>query len=558
MRRIILILSICIILLAIAFTPYLYGWYAERNYYQNIEQLNLSMRDKDSIVIRIDSYDRGWFTSTAKLIITSPKVEALVPNMKANDLSAVRVQSIIHHGPFIHDNGKFTFGFALIETTLQLPTFLQSVLLNVSNADVNFATIKTLVLKSGDKWSSELIIKPINFKNFGNWDGLTANINVDINDNRISHISSQANYGATNINLDSLMAVPRIYISPIKLSYDATLSSDQKSIKSNAILTLDKVNLNQNGQAIFDLSSFTYNLTDNYMDPIYSCDAKAIINDIKLEATETLNQYSNMLLTIKVKNFNLRNYLILMKSYSPGMQIDKNKILLSLLTKQSTLDLGLKFNSNLGPVNTDVKFSLKDVPKDEMDFSAKSIIAINMNVAHEFAVNSLLSQLNKPRRTSDGMIDFSRPQVSADEVKQMLSGLVNIGYIVDQNNQYVISLQIENNMVSINNMAPVDMQSAAMNIIKAISPPPAVVQPAIVAPKSAPVQTTPATQIEESTDSGFGCYWLDPGSDKKEWTLTIVNKKSDCYALDSCHGGLGKDGNCYKWAKTADGEGEGW
>ncbi len=54
------------------------------------------------------------------------------------------------------------------------------------------------------------------------------------------------------------------------------------------------------------------------------------------------------------------------------------------------------------------------------------------------------------------------------------------------------------------------------------------------------------------------CYWMENYSGKYLWVdanavyQRVLNKK-DCYALDSCSGGLQMSGGgCYKWATSAD------
>lgn len=56
---------------------------------------------------------------------------------------------------------------------------------------------------------------------------------------------------------------------------------------------------------------------------------------------------------------------------------------------------------------------------------------------------------------------------------------------------------------------------------------------------------------------GASCYWMENYSGKFEWisvkdALGKKYSKEECFAADSCDGGLGESGGgCYKWAKTA-------
>ncbi len=67
---------------------------------------------------------------------------------------------------------------------------------------------------------------------------------------------------------------------------------------------------------------------------------------------------------------------------------------------------------------------------------------------------------------------------------------------------------------------------------------------------------------EEPVASATGCYWQDGGSG--EWVpvseIGLENTTFEqCYALDSCAGGLGESGGgCYKWADGPDGDAYPW
>lgn len=59
------------------------------------------------------------------------------------------------------------------------------------------------------------------------------------------------------------------------------------------------------------------------------------------------------------------------------------------------------------------------------------------------------------------------------------------------------------------------------------------------------------------TEQKASCYWMENHSGKFEWVsvkeeLGEEYNKQECFAADSCDGGLGESGGgCYKWAKSA-------
>ena len=60
-------------------------------------------------------------------------------------------------------------------------------------------------------------------------------------------------------------------------------------------------------------------------------------------------------------------------------------------------------------------------------------------------------------------------------------------------------------------------------------------------------------------EKGPHCYWMEdepPYAYEPAWW---VDSLEECYAMDSCSGGLGQSsGGCYKWADSADGEAYPW
>ncbi len=58
------------------------------------------------------------------------------------------------------------------------------------------------------------------------------------------------------------------------------------------------------------------------------------------------------------------------------------------------------------------------------------------------------------------------------------------------------------------------------------------------------------TAAEDSLAATEQCYWMENTSGNFNWVPAgWAPSKQDCYAQDSCDGGLGQSGGgCYKWA----------
>jgi len=69
---------------------------------------------------------------------------------------------------------------------------------------------------------------------------------------------------------------------------------------------------------------------------------------------------------------------------------------------------------------------------------------------------------------------------------------------------------------------------------------------------------------QTSEEEIFGCYWMENYSGNYNWVpvteISLFNiSKAECFALDSCDGGLGlSGGGCYKWAEGANEPRESW
>lgn len=69
-----------------------------------------------------------------------------------------------------------------------------------------------------------------------------------------------------------------------------------------------------------------------------------------------------------------------------------------------------------------------------------------------------------------------------------------------------------------------------------------------------------AAPTEQSAALTAQCFWMENTSGQFYWVpAPWARSKQDCYAQDSCSGGLGQSGGgCYKWAIAAQAPGEPW
>jgi len=99
------------------------GFMTERTIKKNIDVINQS----NGLYADIEQYDRGWFSSDAKVKWRLHVPERVTKDANGNSKTIaaqdfqMEMPLIIHHGPFIFANNKMRFGMGYAETVFPLP-----------------------------------------------------------------------------------------------------------------------------------------------------------------------------------------------------------------------------------------------------------------------------------------------------------------------------------------------------------------------------------------------------------------------------------------------------
>lgn len=204
-----LIYFVFLLVVVLALTPWITGFYFKREFFNLVNIANQNNRIKISVV----NYEHGWLSSTTKIHIAE--------NLKQQPIE-LSFDEHITHGPVIYDQAKHTFviAMAMIETNLHLPAAIEAKLFN-NTAASSAVHLNTLVTFDG-QWKNQIATPPISLKmpdQSLSWEGLTGNYDVFIHQNRVNSIHSQISVGAISANKSSPTNMD-LNISPFSLSYD--------------------------------------------------------------------------------------------------------------------------------------------------------------------------------------------------------------------------------------------------------------------------------------------------------------------------------------------------
>lgn len=111
MRRIYKLLIGLIVLLGVYFfSPYFFGRVAQQYATRMLANQNNTLGKVAGIQVDLEQYDRGWFKSTALLVVRRINAEGVMQVRKT-------IPIVIHHGPSYFFNGRFYTGFAMITSS---------------------------------------------------------------------------------------------------------------------------------------------------------------------------------------------------------------------------------------------------------------------------------------------------------------------------------------------------------------------------------------------------------------------------------------------------------
>lgn len=565
MKKTLLYLVFFLLLIGLVFlAPFIDGYLFRISYLKHIAvlQQEFNQDNDDAVLIKVDSYNLGWFKSTADLTLTT--ISAGYPSLVLN------IKSTIHHGPLVFldvSNGstvekKLKLVGATIESSLFLPKELSDFLPQKNG----FMQINTDVSLNTRLWTSDYIVPTQSFEKYIKWDGLSGRLVIEVTDDKITKMHNKINFG--KFYLVTSMLFPEVIIDPMQSISELERQPSLNSWDGSVNFEMPLVRMKWNDGSLLSINHFLANAKYGLKNQLYHYDSKASIDSIDLPPLSFFRNFSKLYMIISVQDVNLGD--ISLKKYKH--MIMRSQLATSdpgnfikMLVPSSKLVVNAGFDTEFGTLTASLNSSLLSMPKVINELPDKIAFDINVRVAktllEKIVVMDILESLGRSPVTQN-----NQQQLLKDPMKQaqaILDRFLQKGYIQQDKNDYIFILNIKGQSVVLNNK-PItmnDLGNLQYNINREIyneimpPPPPVPVAPVQVTPvPAAPLAATPEklpTVKTPAKTNGY-CFWLNSSPEKNEWVLMQYDKAT-CYSLDSCNGGLKQSGGgCYKWAVSAD------
>jgi len=517
---------ILLIGIVIGLMPWIDGYLFKKMYYQQVAFLAKQIQANDKRVqINVQSYDLGWMHSVANLTIS------INDTTRGQKLPIVfNMQSNIYHGPLVYANHTLKLAYAVIDTDIHLPILLGPI---VGEKAQGFMQIQSSVGLNGKTWTHHYTVPAVN-NNFVNWGGLSGDVSVDVVNNNPVKFMSHLAFEKLSL-LVTMPSVPEITIEPITIDFTGTQQAP--SIWSgNLDSNMSGVSLRWPDGRSFDMKHFIRHLTYDGNNGIYNINTTISIESIDLPGLFSVTHLSNITGSFLVKHLQWANDV------------------LKILTPTSTAQMKLNVNTNLGAASLVMNASLIAIPEMKNELINNANMDLTVRVAQPLVMKVMEGVLQgyvvRPDLSPSSQVATNFP----DQVKKILDGILQQGYIQQDKNDYVITFTRKGTASTLNGltMSDADLSLIPANINKIIV--------SVMAPPALPVvKSTPLLPVPVVKTATYHCYWMDSSSGKNEWKLFNGADKTDCYALDSCSGGMSKSlGGCYKWAASPDANPESW
>lgn len=599
------------IILALACAPAIEGYLFKQLFYRYAP----AWQNPD-VTIKVDNYNLGWLSSTI-----DKTVSVRFPEYN-NNLVIFHIHSVVQHGPFIFFDNQLKFGRAKVETHIYAPDAVRAKITGLPEELIKFLVFVSFdghtfegsastptfsfAINNENKWTKKTEIVQIK------WEGLSGNsvMTTDADDKPI-YMKDNIRVGKGSV----INAQSTATFEPINFSlefakkdgvWQGTNSIDTQLInignESNQI-TLKQVN-NLLNYGIDQGNYFYHN--------------KLRINDISSTAFTTLNNLSNIQFDFEFNNLNVEG--IRKLTDYEKLNYDKNiegtifSNLQSLLTSSTNISLVFAAQTKFGNGNIAAKTWLSGLPKNEMDIINYINFSTRLTASNDLTKYIIKSfvKLSASLGISGGEYSPQKYILSDDNANEItdniITQLIAKRYLVDENKNYIVSIEKSPTSLTINTVAIPDPFSVANDIGKLFilsgkcystqnvsgtsqwvesnisnqndcyeadsclrglgksnggcykwsisknsNPLPWNTDKQPQMASAAPAITTP------TPTPGYQCFWMENQSGKFVWVPAPVTSKQDCYRLDSCDGGLRQSGGgCYKWATSANATREPW
>jgi hypothetical protein len=538
----VIILSIVVIMAA---APFIFGYLFEKKFQQQIAYLQQS-QDDFGIKVKLESYRRGWFQSTASITVTqtinTARYGTQVPPL------IYHIDSVISHGPFIYSDGRFVFAYAYLESILHLPDMIR---IFIPERGHGFMQIYSQLGFDGSTWTNHYNVESMDFFSMVTWDGLFGDITFYTKNFEPTRILNTMTFGKlTTSSYGSSSKVSTVQ--PIKYSIDAT--KDTKTIW-NGVSATESAGFEANSVLDWGVSLKNLLIKSNYgaSGNAYHYFADVVIDSIKLPSSFAISSISNIKYAVKLDNLDIAGFESL-KEYTdlnlyPGAQASNLEnyydSVLNLFMAGSSFSTKLNFDSNLGGVSTIISLKMDAKPKtrdmiiDHLsgDMSARvSQSLLLATLKYYFSTPDFMQRSNQysghgtnPKGAREEAVT-KNAEILTGKINSILANFVQLGYLVVDKNDYLIEISKKGSTFIINGKQLDNPQQLL-------------------------------DQVADAYHQLYGnhCYWMNSYDGKNKWQVFTGLTIDDCYASDGCSRGMGRSGGgCYKWAASANAKPEPW
>lgn len=458
-----------IIIIIIISAPWLDGALFKKNYLHIIELINQDNRVKITVL----DYQEGWARSYVKLRVTVGNNGLSSPFKSTKTLNVIQpinfiVEQDINHGPFIFNTlrQQIGFGYANIYSKMHFPEQM-SVTVEAANND-QFFDMNTLARFTGE-WVGKINIPKftITVSPLGKvvWEGLDGDYTLNFIHDLLTKISVNMRIGSMQVLIDAkndyvtqIQTQPSIYVNDTYRNgrglWSGKASLDVPGLKitkaDNSELSVEDINLNS-----------AYGIGGN---TFYN---NSIFLNLKKINTNNVNVPDIALLHIEILASNFDSEAMLdyaryfKSSTNEAMQnIDFNTLetlLVHTVMENTKLNAKVMAQTDWGKLLLDSQTAWDAVaPRPETldNVIHHTVTTIKVEVSQEIATKLLTVYQNdiKIPEQADGNTLPAKliPPKSALTPAQILDGLLRIGYIMQNDQDYITTFTIENAIIKWN------------------------------------------------------------------------------------------------------------
>ena len=535
-----LVIFIILLVAVCGIAPYVDGYLFKQIYFNQFEHLLQQMQADERVQLKIESYERGWLTSSANVSITfQPKSGSGGFQMPP---SVVHVNSIIHHGPLVNADGNWKLAYAYVDASVHLPDLIKAF---IPENDGGFMRVTSLLAMNGTKWVSHYKIPPVSFAGIGAWDGLSGMVQVETLNDEPVKINNKMIIGKLSASYHNALGADMEFHSG-EMSYDID-AVKQINDAWNGVTSIKLADINATFPRAgnFSINNFTISSKYGASDQNYNYFTDVAIDNVQLPPQGMpVSSFTNVSFKQAINNLSvsgLDKYKEYLKAYkATNTHDDAVRALSQLLTPTSSVDMTTAFNTQLGSGLMTLSLSFQSMPQTQEDLVKNLNYTFSARMAKPLLDTTLSNYVATRLKQKASYLNASVTQPAAvpaaanneilPQIKTMMDSFIQKDYLIVDKNDYVIAFSKNGQTITLNNKV-VDNYTVIL------------------------------TDVGQSIQglSGPSCYWMENYSGKNQWIETGIPTIEDCFAANSCGEGLGQSGGgCYKWAASASAKAEAW